>query len=242
MTTTGGGRLPSRTRPTSSTRPVPPDSRRASSSRTPAWRRSAAAQVARFDVTAESRVLQFASLSFDASVSELLMAFTTGAALVVIDDDARTGAALRQTVIAQRITHATFPPALLATLDPDDIPVPNIIVAGEACPASVAARWSIGRRLINAYGPTEATVCATMTAPLSGSGAPSIGTPIEGCRVYVLDDDLRPVSPGGIGEICIAGDGVARGYLHQPRLTAERFVPDPYAPDASDSGCAGSAR
>ena len=193
----------------------------------------AAAQVGRLGVTARARVLQFASLNFDASLWEVAMALTSGAALVLAAPDALSGPALRALLVAQRVTHATLPPAVLATLEPgDDLSLDCLVVAGEACPEALVAQWSGGRRMINAYGPTETTVCATMSAPLHGVSAP-IGKPIEGTRVYVLDAALEPVPAGGAGELYIAGAGLARGYLQRPGLTAERFVADPHGAPGS---------
>src|SRR5262249_15601572 len=117
----------------------------------------------------------------------------------------------------------------LSTLEEfGDVELPNLIVGGEACTGAIAGRWSAGRRMVNAYGPTEATVCVTMSAPLSGGDVPPIGTPIWNTRMYVLDGGLERVRVGVAGELYIAGGGLARGYLNRPGLTAERFVADPY--------------
>ncbi len=196
------------------------------------------AQVEALDLCPASRVLQFASLGFDASLWELVMAFATGAALVLLRDGERSGPALRDVLIAQRVTHATLPPVVVPTLQDGDLRPPRglalrvLVVAGEACPGELVGRWSPGRRMINGYGPTETTVCATLSGPLSGSEAPPIGSPIRSLRLQVLDAALEPVPPGVAGELYVAGAGLARGYLGRPDLTAERFVADPSAPAA----------
>src|SRR4029077_17214340 len=137
----------------------------------------------------------------------------------------------RDVLVTHGVTHALLPPVLLATLEEgDNLPLQVLIVGGEACPGEVVARWSAGRRMVNAYGPTEITVCATISAPLSGSQAPPIGSPIWNTRGYVLDAGLEPVPGGGKGDLYIAGAGLARGYLKRPALTAERFVADPFGP------------
>ncbi|HEV2361544.1 MAG TPA: condensation domain-containing protein, partial [Acidimicrobiales bacterium] len=108
------------------------------------------------------------------------------------------------------------------------------VSAGESCSAELAARWAAGRRFVNAYGPTEATVCATSGEYAGGSERPSIGRPLPGVRVHILGEGLTEVPAGEAGEIYIGGAGVARGYLHREELTAERFVPDPWADEAGD--------
>jgi len=192
----------------------------------------AAAQVEQLSVTAASRVLQFASLNFDASLWEVAMALTSGAALVLAPPEALSGPPLRALLAAQRVTHATFPPAVLATLGEADIPLGCLVVAGDACPAPLVAQWSAERLMVNAYGPTESTVCATISAQLDDAAAP-IGAPIPGTRVYVLDASLEPVPAGVGGELYISGAGLARGYLNRPALTAERFVADPHGAPGS---------
>ncbi|MEW2435914.1 non-ribosomal peptide synthase/polyketide synthase [Streptomyces caniferus] len=196
----------------------------------------AAAAAAQYDVAPGARVLQFSSPSFDASVLELCISLLSGATLVVPPDGPWLGEELAAVLAEHRITHALIPPAALAT-----VPAPSagnalpdlrtLIVGAEACPAELVDRWATGRRLINSYGPTEATVVASWTGPLAvGGGTPSIGRPLPHTQVHVLDAAMRPVPAGTGGELYVGGAGVARGYLDRPGLTAARFVASPYGP------------
>lgn len=194
----------------------------------------AAALVSRLAVDEDARVAQLASPSFDASVMEMLMAFGAGATLVTPLRTVMAGDILAEVLTDYEISHALIPPATLATLPAQAFEhLRALAVGGEACPPGLAARWSEGRRMINAYGPTEITVCATMSEPLGSDGRVPIGRPIPHTRVLVLDDRLRPTPVGVAGELYIAGSGLARGYLGRAALTAERFVANPYAKDGS---------
>jgi amino acid adenylation domain-containing protein len=190
----------------------------------------ALAEAEAFAVTPRSRVLQFSSPSFDASVLEMLMAFPGGAALVVPAPHQFAGGALRQVIADYRITHIFVPPAVLGESDGGpDLGLKTLAVGGETCPGDLAARWSAHTRMVNAYGPTETTVMVTASAPLAGDDpVPPIGRPLVNTRAYVLDEGLRPVPAGVTGELYIAGPGLARGYLGRPGLTAERFVACPF--------------
>lgn len=178
-----------------------------------------------------SRVLQFVSPSFDVSVAELTMALLTGGCLVV-PEQVPVGAELAEFLRAERITHAHLPPAVLAGLPETELPdLTTLLSGGEAGTPQLVERWAPGRHMVNAYGPTEATVEVTQGAMDPGEpGRQPIGHPLPGVRVYLLDAHLRPVPPGVPGEMYIAGSGLARGYLHRAALTAGRFVADPYGP------------
>ena len=191
----------------------------------------------RLRIDADSRVLQFASLNFDASFAEIGMALGLGACLVLArQDDLVPGPALAQTCQRQRITHLALPPSLLATMAHDALPgVSTLVVGGEACPPELAKAWSAGRRLINAYGPTECTVDALISTPLDGDAAVRVplGDPVRSACAYVLDEALRQVADGEEGELYLAGPGLARGYWRQAALSSERFVANPYGPPGS---------
>ncbi|WYW13956.1 amino acid adenylation domain-containing protein [Amycolatopsis coloradensis] len=192
----------------------------------------AMAHIERLAVTPSSRVLQFAALGFDTIVSEVMMALLSGATLVMPpDEDLPPQASLSDTLERWDVTHVKAPPSVLATVDVFPAGVETVTAAGELCPPGLVDRLSADRRMLNAYGPTETTICATVSMPLAPHGEViPFGGPIAGVRGYLLDAFLRPLPRGVVGELYLAGIGVARGYLGRAALTSERFVADPFVP------------
>lgn len=189
-----------------------------------------AAVRAEFGIEPGDRILQFASIGFDASVWEMAMALGSGASLVVTTHDvAASSSELAAYIDAHRATVATLPPTMLRLLSPRLPSLRLVVSAGEACTAEISAEWSSSRVFYNAYGPTESTVCATWAKCDAEAGRPSIGGPIANTSVYVLDAASELAADGIAGELYIGGAGIARGYLGNASLTAERFVPNPFA-------------
>src|SRR5262249_43961819 len=163
----------------------------------------------------------------DASSFELVMAICWGASLYVPNRGALGGEDLSRYIADQAITHAVLPPAMLAML-PERSRLESVralIVAGEALPSRLSRAWTSRHRLLNAYGPTETTIWATLyECQANEAGPPPIGRPISNTRIYLLDGRGEPVPIGVSGELYIGGAGVARGYLNRADLTAERFL------------------
>ncbi|WP_344409265.1 amino acid adenylation domain-containing protein [Streptomyces viridochromogenes] len=180
-----------------------------------------------------TRVLQFASFSFDATVWELAASLFSGGTLVFATAESRLSPPLLAGLIAENaVNHAILPPSVVAGF-PDPAALPRdlcLLVGGEACPPSLVERVAPHVALRNAYGPTETSVCATWSDPLTPGGRPPIGRPLDNVRLYVLDAALAPAPVGVTGELCVAGAGLAHGYLGRPGITAGRFVADPYGP------------
>jgi len=190
----------------------------------------AEAQILVFNQKPQNRILQFASLSFDASIFEMLMALRIGATLYLAKEEVKSVLALTQLLQDKQITNVTLPPTLLSVLPTADLSaLQTVVCAGEACSADIARRWAAERRFFNAYGLTEATIWSTIDEFNSKARLPTLGRPIANTQVYLLDCQLQPVPIGAVGELYIGGDGLARGYLNRPDLTAERFIPHPFS-------------
>lgn len=185
-------------------------------------------QIPAFGLTDTSRVLWLLSTSFDASVSDIGTALLAGATLCIECGSAvETAADLLRTVARRGITHLDLPPALLAILDPEAAPacLETLIIGGEPCPPEAVRRWARQRRVINVYGPTEATVCSSLCRCDPGTWSrPLLGQPLPNVVYRVLDEDRKPVAEGGSGELYIGGPGLARGYVGRPDLDAARFL------------------
>ncbi|HEX2078792.1 MAG TPA: amino acid adenylation domain-containing protein, partial [Longimicrobium sp.] len=179
----------------------------------------------------ESRVLLFAPLHFDASVLDVFTALANGGTLVVAPrEETIPGEELTGLLARKRITHAKFTPSALAATPWADLPeLEVVILGGEICSAELVERWAPGRRFFNGWGPTEVSVRSTAVQATDGTRPPPIGRPLGNVTHYVLDPAGRPVPVGVPGEIYVGGAGVTRGYLGRPALTAERYVPDPFA-------------
>jgi len=177
-----------------------------------------------YGIEPQDRVFQLASPAFDASVEEIWMAFFHGATLVVgTPEIIRSGPEFSDILQRLGVTVLSCVPTFLSMLERDIPTVRLLILGGEVCPGGLADRWQRpGRTIWNTYGPTEATVIAT-AARLDPSHPVTIGRPITNYRVFLLDEDGRPVPDGSTGEICIGGPGVSRGYLNRPELQKTKF-------------------
>ncbi|WP_020665970.1 Pls/PosA family non-ribosomal peptide synthetase [Amycolatopsis nigrescens] len=186
--------------------------------------------------TAEDRVYQGFSLGFDGSVEEIWMAFSNGSTLVVPTRDApRLGDELAGYLNDLAISYFSTVPTLLSTL-PDVPSLRTVVLSGEVCRPELVSRWARpDLRILNVYGPTEATVNTTVAECEPGRQV-TIGTPLPGYRLRIVDEALRPVLPGQAGELLISGNTLARGYFNQPQTTRERFL------TAADLGEPGDTR
>lgn len=185
-------------------------------------------QIEAFELGEGARSLFVLSTCFDASVSDLGTALLSGATLVIAPEcETRDGPSLLQALARRSITYVDLPPSFLRALDPGDCPdgLRCIVIGGEPCPPEVVRRWAKRVRVVNVYGPTEATICSSLCAcdPAVWT-RPLIGRPLAGVEYLVLDAEGRELGPGGVGELLIGGEHLAVGYLKRPELTAARFV------------------
>ena len=182
-----------------------------------------------FGVESSSRVLHVCSPSFDVSLLELGVAFSAGATVVVAPAGVGGGAELADVIVTQAVSHVLMTPGALGSMDPADMDsLRVVVVAGESFAPELVRRWAVeGRRFFNAYGPTETTILASSGELVPGAPV-TIGSAIAGVGCFVLDERLRPVPEGVVGELYVAGAQVARGYHGRVGLTAARFVADPF--------------
>ncbi|MDR3659489.1 MAG: amino acid adenylation domain-containing protein, partial [Mycobacterium sp.] len=170
------------------------------------------------------------SYAFDFSVWEIFSALLRGGRLVVVPESVSGEPELFHDLLAaEQVNVLTQTPSAIGVLDPAGLESVALVMGGEACPAEVVDRWAPDRVMVNAYGPTETTIYVAISDPLTaGDGAAPIGTPAGGVALFVLDGWLRPVQPGVVGELYVAGAGVGLGYLHRTGLTASRFIACPF--------------
>ncbi len=178
----------------------------------------------------ESTVLQFANLSFDASIEEFFIPLTQGARLVLpTEEERKDPKQLFRLLEREQVTCLPIAPAMLTMLPQRPLPhLRQIIVGGEATAPSTIAYWSKDYTLYNTYGPTENTVDTTCTILTPQSPANDIGSLIEGVSGYLLDEQGHLVPEGAVGELCIGGLQLTKGYLNRPEQTQAKFIPNPY--------------
>jgi amino acid adenylation domain-containing protein len=186
-----------------------------------------------YGIDSSSVVLQYSPIAFDCSVCEIFSALLNGAKLSIIDDITKKDSSLLiEFILSEKISVATFLPSLLSQLALTKLPrfphLKTIIAAGEACTSDVISKWNQVCNLIIGYGPTETTVCSTLS-PYKNNDAPNIiGTAIPNTCIYLLNENFEQVEIGEIGEICVSGVSLARGYLNKPEATTQKFIDNPF--------------
>jgi amino acid adenylation domain-containing protein len=191
-------------------------------------------QIEAFNLTPQTTTLQFASIAFDAACSEIFTTLVSGGKLVIMPKEAlSTQEAFGALITNQNIDVVTLPPSFIETNINHLAKLKTLVSAGEALSVQTAkAVKQMGIRLINAYGPTEVTVCATLTdEPLTQNRSVNIGKPIYNTTIKILDANLNLCPVGVYGEICVSGDGLAKGYIHNPDQTQAQFINDPFTPN-----------
>ena len=193
------------------------------------------AQQCRLGIKANSKILQYASSVFDASAWEVFSSILNGATIYLINRQSQLDPIfLHDYIKNNKIDVALIPPIMLDNISNENLATfSTLVTGGDLCSGAVLDKWLLDDRLlINAYGPTESTVCATMHKYVSGGLNTNIGKPLNNIKVYVLDCVYNPVPVGVVGELYIAGAGIARGYLNNFELTAERFIPNIFATES----------
>ncbi|WP_235826895.1 AMP-binding protein, partial [Facilibium subflavum] len=185
------------------------------------------------NISPSSRVLQYANYVFDASVWEIFNTLSFGASCYIISERERKNVMLLSKFINDhKINIGLLPPSLLNIIEHKDLLTFTTVVAGgESSTKKLIKSWDYSKSLINAYGPTEITVCSNTYNYNQNSLNSNIGRPINNTKCYILDTNLQPVIEGMTGQLCVAGVGLSRGYLNQPELTKQRFIDNPFATD-----------
>lgn len=187
--------------------------------------------LAQFEKLQGTRALQFISPAFDASINDLCWALAGGRTLYLAPPKSPGGRELEEFAAHHQVEHLNLPASVLATLDPRALPTVRVVSSGgEACTPALVDRWRSQAHFFNRYGPTEIAIECAVASCEAQAGQTPIGHPVAGASLVVVDERLQQVPIGGIGELLVGGLGVAQGYRHQPGLTAERFVPDPFSP------------
>ena len=192
-------------------------------------------EIKRLYLSSMSRVLQFSSLAFDASIMEITMALGAGGGLfIAAENDRIPGDGLISFINKYQLTHILLPPSVLSFLPETTLPsVQVLILGGEHCPIRLAQKWSHNRKVINAYGPSEATVFVSTGQYDAENDEFPIGTPIDNMQLYILDKHLNPAPIGISGEIYISGVGLG-DYINQPEVTQKMFYPHPFSNNPMD--------
>ncbi len=184
-----------------------------------------------FDLTEADRILGYASPTFDVFVGEVFNALLLGGRLCLAQDEDRLSIPRLQRLLeSARVTWTDLPPAVMALLEPERMPaLRNVFVGGELFPGELVNRWNRGRHFFNGYGPTECTVTMVVHDCLGRwDSSPPIGLPIANHAAHVVDRHMEPMPYGVPGELVIGGEGLTRGYLNAPDLTAQKIVEDPF--------------
>lgn len=181
----------------------------------------------------KSRILGFASIGFDASIWEILTTLSSGASLYIPNSsELLSGHTLKETIVKNKISCVILPPSALQTISKYSFStLKTVVTGGEYCSKELAKQWADKVRLINAYGPTEATVCVTMAIIKKTQTSPPIGKPINNTKIYILDKNKDLVPVGVPGELYISGKGLSPGYLNNHELTQKYFFINPYETD-----------